>query len=160
VNTNIHELRAFTQRVRYFLEPLWFKAHENWNDEPFTHPTSKHMCRYTCLFLKKVLKDNDFGEWTLMIGRPSRLEEGSPAGKYGYKSLESNWYDHAWLVKDNLFIDITADQFGDECVQVGEINFTNYRANLSENDVITSLQKLKKRVDGWLDIWASNLILE
>lgn len=148
------ELGEYVSKIRIFLEPLWLKAHEAWADEPVPNPPSKYMCRYSCLFLQRVLKDAGYGDWHIFLGRPTTPElHGTENGVFGYRSTDGKWYDHAWLIKDSILIDITADQYGDMPVIVGDSVSTNYNANMSEDDVKADLQKLQKRVNYWLQEW-------
>jgi hypothetical protein len=54
-------------------------------------------CGDTCLLLGAWLEANSLGEWHTAFAR-----RGSGA----------TYYSHAWLEKDGLIVDITADQFG------------------------------------------------
>lgn len=147
-------LQTFVEEVRAFLEPHWIKAHESWADEPAPYPPSKFMCRYSCLFLKQVLQENGYGEWEIFLGRPDREKNGTAEGVYGFKSTEGAWHDHAWLVKGDILIDITADQFSDMPVKVIAACTVSYKANLTEIEAHEELEELKKRVRLWIKAWA------
>lgn len=144
-------LLLFTKHVRSFLEPHWITALKSWGD-PIPQPPSKQMCRFSCLFLKDVLKESNYGEWLIMLGRPDLVKSATTVD-YGFKTKNDCWHDHAWLVKDNLLIDITADQFDGDAVYVGRIDSNHYRPNLTEHDALHHLSTLKKRVNKWLDAW-------
>jgi hypothetical protein len=152
IKTN--SLLIFIKKVRTFLEPHWVKAHEEWQDIPVPCPPSKYMCRYSCLFLKKVLKDNHYGEWQIVLGRPSIETEGTAEGKYGYKSPVGSWHDHAWLIQGDLLLDITADQFQGNAIYLGDKNHSKYNPNITlEAYALLDIQDLQKRVNHWLNIW-------
>jgi hypothetical protein len=113
------------------------------------------MCRYSCLFLKKVLQEHHFGEWRIILGEPSLETEGTAQGQYGYQSEKGNWHDHAWLIKKNLIIDITADQFGGPIIYYGGKDTPCYKANIiTEADVLLKTMSLQSRVDRWLEDWS------
>lgn len=152
-------LKDFVGDIRSFLEPIWVKAHEGWADEPVPTPPSKYMCRYSCLFLKQVLNDAGYGEWQVYLGRPPSQElHGTAQGQFGYQSADGKWYDHAWLIKGDTLIDITADQYGDMPVIVCNFVPEKYHANMSEADVSADFAKLKKRVDSWVAEWQKQAI--
>jgi len=147
-------LKEFVTDIRLFLEPIWIKAHEAWADEPIPSPPSKYMCRYSCLFLKHALHEAGYGDWKIYLGRPvSRELQGTEQGLFGYRSVDGGWHDHAWLIKDGMLIDITADQYGDLPVIVDRLPFDKYNANLTEKEVAADLQKLSGRVSMWLAEW-------
>lgn len=153
------DLTEYISTVRKFLEPLWIKTHEAWADEPIPTPPSKYMCRYSCLFLQRVLKDAGYGDWRICLGRPLSPElEGTSQGQYGYRSSDGKWYDHAWLTKDDILLDITADQYGDPPVIISSSASGKYNANIPEDYVSTKLKVLEKRVDTWVYEWQAYLI--
>jgi hypothetical protein len=148
------DLFKIALRAREFLEPLWIAAHEGWANEPVPNPPSKYMCRYSCLFLKHILKDAGYGEWQILLGRPITEElEGAKNGIFGFCAPNGGWYDHAWLIQNEILIDITADQFGGDRVVVTKSNQSIYNHNLTEIETSSDLEKLSKRVNPWIDLW-------
>lgn len=149
-----HSLETFLKDIRCFLEPIWIKAHKSWDDAPVPAPPSKYMCRYSCLFLRKLLKNYGYGKWFIELGRPLSPElNGTEDGKFGYLATDGKWYDHTWLVKDGIIIDITADQYGGDPITIAPIGSTKYNANLTEDNVIKDFKKLEKRVHSWIYLW-------
>jgi len=153
----MQDLKKFLVEIRKFLEPKWIEAHESWADEPIPNSSSKYMCRYSSIFLKEVLNQYGYGSWDIILGRPLQELEGTPEGEFGYRNVKGNWYDHAWLVKDDALIDITADQHGGEEVLLGLKVDTRFKQNLTEDDAesASQLERLRKRVNPWLQDWQS-----
>lgn len=147
-------LSTFLQEVRLFLEPLWIEAHKEWNEIDVI--PSKNMCRYSCLFLKEILNFHNYGKWEIKLGRPDIEKEGSPESMYGYR-FDDKWYDHAWLIKDIVLIDITADQFGGSSIYIGKIDDPSYKANLTEKDALSDLKTLEIRVNKWINEWQCHI---
>jgi hypothetical protein len=97
----------------------------------------KGCCKDASLLLAKYFSDNGFGIFDYFIG------------------IRQNGWSHGWLQKDNIIIDITADQFDDVSEKVivttnhswylnlhgenyGKANFENY----TEEIVVYSFQKV------------------
>jgi hypothetical protein len=155
-----NSLEVFLQDVRRFLEPIWVKTHKSWDDEPMPDPPSKYMCRYSCLFLQQLLQQYGYGQWSIELGRPPSPDlNGTKEGKFGYYAKDG-WYDHAWLVKDGVIIDITADQYGDAPIIISSITSSKYNANLSEDNAAMDLKKLKKRAVSWIDMWSHQTVCQ
>lgn len=143
-------LAEFIGKAREFLEPLWIKTHATWANEPVPSPSSKYMCRYSCLFLQQALKDAGYGQWTIRLGRPPSPElNGTKAGMFGYQSGDGCFHDHAWLTKDGLMIDITADQYGDLPIIIGNATSVTYKSNLTEHEAAKELDVLRDRAKAW-----------
>lgn len=149
-----NSLKFFLQDIRRFLEPVWITTHKSWGDAPVPDPPSKYMCRYSCLFLQHLLRRHVFGQWRIELGRPPSPDlNGTQQGNFGYHA-KNGWHDHAWLVRDGVILDITADQYGDAPIIISSITSSKYNANLSEDDVATDLEELKKRILSWVDMWS------
>lgn len=147
-------LEQIVLEARQFLEPLWVKAHASWADVPLPAPPSKHMCRYSCIFLKEVLEEAGMGTYEIKLGRPPTRElEGKKEGKFGYRAPDGGWYDHAWLANNDILIDITADQFASFPIIITKVGAHDYRTNISEKDAHKDIQKLSHRVIPWLQAW-------
>jgi hypothetical protein len=142
----------FLQNVRGFLEPYWLEAHKSWG---FVPPIiSKQMCLYTCLFLKNVFKEISSEEWQIKLGRPKLKYEKTCKGKFGYKTADNKWHDHAWLTNEaGIIIDLTGDQFGGNSIYFGPCIKSTYNANFSEAKILNILYKLQIRVNPWIDAW-------
>ena len=144
----------FLHTIRAFLEPYWLEAHKSWGVVPPI--ISKQMCIYTCLFLKFVLEDIYSEEWRIMLARPKLKYDKTCKGKFGYKTPDNIWHDHAWLAHERgIIVDLTGDQFGGTPIYFGPLK-TNYNANHSEGNILIVLEKLQKRVDTWVDDWKIN----
>ena len=157
---NTSSLEKLVCEVRLFLEPLWTQAHESWADSPTPYPPSKQMCRYSCIFLKEVLAEASFGVFEIKLGRPITRElDGTHEGRFGYRSADGRWHDHAWLTQKDLLIDITADQFGGPAVTVATHPSSEYHPNMSETEASENILKLQNRVNVWLQAWRTRTAL-
>ena len=87
-------LAAIRSCVTRFRQAMEKTALDREADIPASFP--KGCCHYACALLKRFLLDNGFGECQTMLGNHPTVE--------GYK--------HQWLQKEQITIDITADQFG------------------------------------------------
>lgn len=140
--------------ARNFLEPRWFLLHQSWGDSEAA-PLSKFMCRYTSIFLKAVLNVNICPSWRLVAGRPILKDnEGIDKGCFGFCTSERLFFDHCWVQLDDLIVDITADQFGnEEVVIITLVGDPRYSPNLEEADFCKDIAKLSHRPAKWLREW-------
>lgn len=144
-------LQETIYKIRKYLEPRWKTSHQNWGPEPKL--LSKHMCRYTCIFIKALLPTSSFYPWTIVGGRPEKEREGTPNGRFGMRAENGCWFDHCWIRNDKQIIDITADQFGYERIIIASADDDRYSANLNEVDISKDLTRLYARVEPWINEW-------
>ena len=108
-----HEaIHAIATDVRAFLEPVWLSWHSASGGEP-PAVASENTCGRSSLFLQRALIDAGFAaEW--VTGVPENGHSDDPVGFF-----DGNvWRSHTWVQCEDLIVDITADQFGDQPVKV------------------------------------------
>ena len=146
----IEKLNLFQHR--HFLETIWHETHSEWKPEENPEIISTYMCRYTCIFLKEIIK-REYGIIPeIKSGRPEAVElNGTPQGKYGYKDNAGNWHDHSWLLIENKIIDLTADQFGGNEVILTDVSNENYNPSLDQKVFDESFEKLSVKASTWVE---------
>lgn len=149
---NAQELLSLCQQVRAFLEPRWLTLHQSWG-EPHPRTPSQYMCRYTSIFLKTLLANYGDPSWQLVAGRPARELEGTPDGRFGFRTSSGLFFDHCWVQSIDQIIDLTADQFGAEAIIITSIDDPRYHPNLTANDLERDIAKLAHRAEKWLQEW-------
>jgi hypothetical protein len=146
-------LLSLCWQSRRFLEPRWLLLHQLWGT-PQPDIPSKYMCRYTSIFLKKVLNIGAYAPWRLVAGRPIVNEyEETQKGCFGFRTSSGLLSDHCWVQSTNLIVDITADQFGTEAVIITSVNDSRYSPNLEEVDFYKEIEKLSHHPEKWLREW-------
>lgn len=145
------DLKPHLESYRSFLEAMWFHTHREWQDEQPSVP-SRHMCRYSSLFLKRILKKNHDINADIIAGRPSQELDGTPQGEYGFEDANGNLHDHCWLQVNDWIIDITADQFGAEKIILTQ-NAPFHHASPDQSAFQEEYQILQSRVDKWLQAY-------
>lgn len=137
--------------VRTFLEPKWLQAHNSWGDHP--EMPSKHMCRYTSIFLKHVLNSTS-QSWQLVAGRPlERKHDGTRKGKFGFRTPDGLFFDHCWLQAEDVIVDLTADRFRAQKIIITTVGDSRSSQNLTESDLQEDISRLSRRPSQWLNQW-------
>jgi len=149
------------ESLRSFLEPLWIEKHTSW-DQEIPYISSLHMCRYTSIFLQDVLQ-SDFNIYSQIVGgRPEVDDSDWPYTVYGCLDQDNIYQDHCRLVIDdtNTIVDITADQFGDNKINITQVGDQRYHPNLHqlESPFKEELSNLSNSVNERLSIWKNRTI--
>ena len=144
--------------VRRFLEPRWAERRvERGEAEPDVPSTD--MCRFSSLFLVRVLNEYLPGhQWHVVGGAgegfdPSEINQDHFPG--GLFDGTEHWHSHYW-VTDGAFeftVDITADQFGREPVEVSDDDPADWRENYFPAAVHAHLRDVEERVGKWQRLW-------
>ncbi len=152
------ELIDLCWQSRNFLEPRWLSLHQLWG-EPLVKKPSQYMCRYSSIFLKKVLNAATPELWQLVAGRPVLKEqEGTKEGGFGFYTSSGLFFDHCWVQSVDLIVDLTADQFGADEVIITPVKDSRYCLNLEEVDLYQDIAKLSRRPEKWLREWNDLLL--
>ena len=137
-------------KYRAFLKTVWLLSHQEWGAVPPV--LSTHMCRYTCLFLQKRLRQDHGLAAKIVTGRPAEDSNGTSQGKFGFQDRQGNWHDHSWLVIDDQIIDLTADQFEEDEIIVTSVSDKRYRPSLDQQAFVKSFERLNRRTQKWLHV--------
>lgn len=109
------ELRAFAERARAFLEPLWIDfLCDPWSAVRL--PLSTGACRVSSEFLAAVMPAAGFVGW--------RVHGGADA----FVTADGARRDHYWVSDGTLALDVTADQFGLPAIMVGPVDPSRHAA--------------------------------
>jgi hypothetical protein len=138
-------------KYRSFLEKMWLESHQEWEDVPKI--LSTHMCRYTCIFIQKILQQDHGLVAEIVTGCPLKNRNGTSGGKYGFQDKHGNWHDHSWLVIGSEIIDVTADQFGGDEIIITSLFDKRYKPSPKQQIFIKSLDKLSIRAQKWFDAY-------
>jgi hypothetical protein len=154
------ELIKLCWQARAFLEPRWLTLHQSWGEAQPTIP-SQYMCRYSSIFIQKILNTYPNQSWQLVAGRPlSRALEGRPDGLFGFCTASGLFFDHCWVQSADLIVDLTADQFGAETVIITSVGDPRYHPNLDAVNFQRDIDKLSYRSQQWLQEWLRDPILQ
>lgn len=156
---------AAASEARAFLEPLWAEWKEErapWmlrQDRPLSHS----MCRFSALFLARVLEEAVGGRWYVDGGAGDHHDDVDPyevdpaAAPGGIRAGDGGWNGHYWAVceEGDVLADVTADQFGWPSVVVTRAPDPRYRGNYRPAAVDGHLAAVSARVESWLALWSA-----
>lgn len=150
-----HAVEAIAVGARSFLETAWMplRAHGR------PGAPSLGMCRLTSAFLARALSETTGVRWTVRGGAPASeadawdLRDGVPEG--GMVDQDGMWRGHYWVedLAGTLMVDLTADQFGWEPLNVREPGDPRYRANYLARAVRDHLKAAVIVPRQWLKAW-------
>jgi hypothetical protein len=152
---------ALTQ-LRTFLLPCWNWTHQNYINHgqrfflnkraEIPTPVSQDMCRHTTLFMLQLLEQAGDKRWLVAGGF---INHRNDPGIYGESGL---WLQHWWLENGEHILDLTADQFGWECVVLAPVTDARY-SRQPEQSKKQRVATLKGSVAQWrgenASFWAS-----
>ena len=156
------------EEIRDFLIPKWQEENERngISTNSYIAP-SINMCRYSSVFLIKILTDLFPNEnWEIQGGEPKyqytwpdniNFEDPGPPDilcleKGGYLPYpESNGYGHLWIKNNTNIIDITADQFRGKNIIITEIDDSRYIMNMPKEKLEKAMNFKIDIVDNWLN---------
>lgn len=152
---------AVAARVRVFLEPRWLEWRET-RQRPAEATASGGMCRFTSVFLAKVLAAESDARWTVRGGSPVaeahqlqlRWERGAPRDG-GMLDAVGRWQAHYWVedLAGSTLVDLTADQFGHEPVVISAPGDQRYSGNFLAHAVRGHLGDALITPRAWLRAW-------
>lgn len=167
---NRESLIDIVQDIRLFLEPRWmeWRAQKGVKERKGT-AKSHNMCRFSCLFLIGILKEEFGDDWVVKGGDGDHPEDAfffhdtcdiskSPGG---FLDNNGEWQAHYWIenTKENYIIDITADQFGDfPPITITDSENLRYRDNFWPKAVKSHLKDASVSVQEWLLRWSEERI--
>lgn len=154
-------IEAAAARARAFLEPRWTEWRERnapWRDGP----ASSGMCRFSAIFLARVLADETGIRWTVRGGSPVadagpfQLRcEGGQERDGGMLDAEGKWRGHYWVedLAGNMIVDVTADQFGHPPHIVSAPGDGRYSGNYLARAILEHLSDASVTPKAWMRAW-------
>ena len=134
--------------------------HKEWDKNNIPFPISKHMCRYTCLFLKDIIEKEHSLSCSIQIGCPEESKNGTPHGLYGFQDRLGNWHDHSWVLIGDQIVDITADQFGELPVITSDVLDKRYRPSPDQAPFANIFNRLSSKSGMWVAYYAETCVSE
>lgn len=133
--------------IREFLEIKWKQKHSSLSknmDKEYNPPTLDHnMCRFTALFLRKVLNKITDNKWVIDGG--DVWEPKYSTG--GIQDKNGNWNGHYWLTSKDIIVDITANQFGHDKIIVTKKDNPTYDSNYTKKEIASHMSDAKDTVN-------------